>query len=265
MLYSTKELNKKTVKQMYDYAVGEELALLSNFNGTFWSDYITNHERFDKLFMKKFKTFQYFDQSGNEDETVGAVTLEFIENVYGFLLENEKRFNELYRIWVILDTDLPLGRNYDITEVMDKDTSRDIDTTKGQRVDSGSNTQGSRSDSNSFTKGQEINSVDNDVYGYNDSTGTPSSSSTETLGTRSDSGSFTKGQQIDSSSFTKGQQKDSLEESGTEDYTLHKYGVVYASPIDTVSKHERFWRSYKFYDLIFREICAEMLLVGREV
>lgn len=264
MFYTTKELNKKTVKQMYDYAVGEEIALLSNFNGTFWADYLDNYERFDKLFMKKFKTFQYFDQTGADTETVADITDEFTENVYGYLLENEKRYNELYRIWVLNDTDLPLGRNYDITETLDRDTGRDIDTTRGSRTDSGSNTMGSRSDSTSYTKGQEIDTVASDVYAFNSPTASPSSLVTDTQGTRQDSNSFTKGQQVDSSSFTKGQQKDTIKETGTEDYTRHRYGVVYASPIDSISKHDRFWRSYKFYDLVFREICAEMLLVGRE-
>ena len=265
MFYTTKELNKKTVKQMYDYASGEELALLSNYSGAFWLDYITNHERFDKLFMKKFKSFQYFDQTGDSDESVEDVTLEFIENVYGYLLENDKRYTELYRIWVISDTTLPLGRNYDITETFERETSRDAENVKGQRSDSGSNIMGSRTDNTTYNKGQEVDTVDIDIFGYNSSTESPSDKHTDTQGARQDTNAFTKGQQTDTSSFTKGQQTDSLEETGTEEYTRRKYGVVYASPIDTLTKHDRFWRSYKFYDLVFREICAEMLLVGREV
>ena len=212
--------------------------------------------------MKKFKTFQYFDQEGDED--VEDVTLDFIANVYGFLMANHKKYEELWRIQTISNADLPLGRNYDITETMDRDTTREVDTVEGQRVDSTEETLGARTDTRTFDKGEEEDVVDSDVYGYNSSNAVPSGKVTETSGERTDIDALVKGQQSNESEFTKGSQNNSLDESGTEDYTKRRYGVVLTSPLKLLEAQKDFWKNFNFYDIVFRDICAEMLLVGRE-
>lgn len=262
MIYSTKDKNKKTVAQMYDYAEEESLALLSAYTADFWADYRDNHADFDKLFMKKFKTFQYFDQTG--DENIEDVTLDFIENVYVFLMANDKKYSELWRIHTISNADLPVGRNYDITETLDRDTSRDVETVDGEREDSTDETLGARTDSRTINKGEQENIIASDVYGYNSSTPSPSGKSTETVGEREDSEGYVRGSQNNDSTFNKGEQTNTLEETGTEDYTKRRYGVVLTSPINLLEKHRDFWKNFSFYDMVFRDICAEMLLVGRE-
>ena len=262
MIYSTKEMNKKTVAQMYDYADEESLALLSAYTADFWADYRNNYAQFDRLFMKRFKTFQYFDQDGTED--IEDVTLDFIENVYMFLMANDKKYSELWRIHAISDTDLPIGRNYDITETMDRDTSRDVESVEGAREDSTEETLGSRADSRTITRGEQENVIDSDVYGFNSSTATPSGKSTETVGEREDTDDYTRGAQDNDSTFNKGEQTNTLEETGTEDFTRRRYGVVLTSPINLLEKHRDFWKTFSFYDMVFKDICAELLLVGRE-
>ena len=81
------------VAQMYEYAKSNNLELLSMFNADFWNDYITNSDRYDLLFKRKYKHFRYFDQDAySEDNTVEKVTREFIEEVYNHLGENKKRY-----------------------------------------------------------------------------------------------------------------------------------------------------------------------------
>ena len=43
---------------MYKYANANSLLLLSDFNATFWQDYIANHTRYDKLFRRLYYNFK---------------------------------------------------------------------------------------------------------------------------------------------------------------------------------------------------------------
>lgn len=243
----------KTVKDMYKYSSENTQKLLSDFNADFWADYKTNYARYDKLFCRLYRSWFYFLQE--HEETIAQITTNFTADVYAHLLLNEKKYSELYRINVIDDEKYSLLDNYDMTESMDRDTTSNNTNTYGQRSDS--DTYGSRSDSDSY--GAQSNSTTNTVAPYNNSNFQNDNKSEESIGNRSDS--HTKGSQSDS--HVKGQELDTLNNTGTEDYTLHRYGNIgVATATDMMAKARDFWTVWEFYEMIFRDIARELLMIG---
>lgn len=214
----------KTVNDMYKYASSNNLKLLSNYSSDFWAEYITNHEKYDKLFRRLYLSFKYFMQE--DDESISEITTDFIDDVYNHLLVNDRKYSELYRIHVLPDTDYSLTDNYSITEIMDKDTTSNDDNVYGSRTDTTDNTSTgyvAPYDSNNFSENTQV---------------------------------------VDDIDFTKGQQRDDLDNTYTEDYTLTRKGNIGVQTVsDMLEKHRKLWTSYEFYTLIFREICKELLLV----
>lgn len=227
------------VKEMSAYAKENDLKLLSDFDGDFWSDYIENSSDYDRAFTRMYKSYRYYDQEPfSEESTISEVTNNFIDAVHDYLLMNEKRFSELYRIKVLDDEDISLLNDYNITEVMDRTKVYDGDYVYGQRSDSTSDTIGSRSDD-----------VVNQKEGFNSSAFNDNSKRINT-----------QGQQINSSSVTKGQQTDTDDHTEDDDYTLTKSGSV-GNPYDNITKFQKVWTNFEFMQYIFRQICAELLLV----
>lgn len=234
-------MNWKTTKDMYNYAKDNNMKLLSNFSSltsTFWNEYIANYSRYDKIFSRMFYSFRYVFQE--EAEPISDIVTDFTEDVYNFLLINEKKFDELYRIKVVDDDDYSILDNYNVVETMDRDTT-----------DIGSHTDGARSDSSSYTSGSQLNTTDNKVSPYD----------TEEL---YNAGQIVDnvGQKLDSASNSKGEQINSHNVSGTEDYTLTRKGNIGVKTATEIMKeHKEFWSVYDFYVFIFKEISKEMLLV----
>lgn len=225
----------KTVKDMYKYSSENTQKLLSEFNADFWAAYKTNYATYDKLFCRLYRTWFYFLQE--HDETIAQITTNFTADVYAHLLLNEKKYSELYRINVVDDTKYSLLDNYDMTESMDRDTTSN-----------NTNTYGQRSDSDSY--GAQSNSTTTTVAGYNSSSFQNDNQVSESIGARSDG-------------HTKGSQEDTLNNTGTEDYTLHRYGNIgVATATDMMDKARRFWTVWEFYEMIFRDIARELLMIG---
>ena len=225
----------KTVKDMYKYASDNSSMLLSNYNSDWWKDYRDNYQRYDKIFLRFYRTWWYFQQEN--DQAISEITTDFTTEVYNHLMLNERKYAELYRIHVLPDEDYSLTNNYDMHEVMDKDTTS-----------SGSDTFGSRSDSDSY--GLQTVATERTISSYNDNTYQPDNNESSTLGSHQDS-------------HTKGAQSDSHSGSGTEDYTLHRYGNIGVMTVtDMLKKHEDFWTVWEFYEMIFRDIARELLMIG---
>lgn len=243
----------KTVNDMYKYAADNSVKLLSNYSADFWGDYRTNYALYDKLFCRLYRSWFYFLQE--KDEEISEITTDFAADVLAHLTLNDRKYSELYRIHVLPDDDYSLTNNYDMHEEMDKDTTSNNTNTYGQRSDS--DTYGSRSDSDSY--GAQSNSTTNTVAPYNSSNFQNDNKSDESIGNRSDS--HTKGSQSDS--HVKGQQSDTLNNTGTEDYELHRYGNIGVMTVtDMLKKHDDYWTHYEFYEKIFRDIARELLMIG---
>lgn len=222
---------------MYKYATDNNLLLLSNFNATFWQDYITNHTRYDKLFRRLYYNFKYFMQEcDSELDDISEITTEFIDDVYNHLMANKKKYEELYRIHVITDEDYSITDNYHITETMDRDTTSNNANTYGARTDGD-------------TIGEQTNTTESDVSPYDNESYYNEGKITNVFGARTDS-------------HTKGSQIDALNNTGTEDYTMTRRGNIgVQTGTEMLDKHNRYWDKYKFYEYIFACICADLLLV----
>ena len=216
----------KTTHDIYKYNKDNNLKMLSDYPSDFWSEYRTNHDKYDRVFDRMFMSFKYCFQ--NEEEDTVDIANNFREDVYNHLLMNDKKYSELYRVQVIPDTNYSLTDNYDVTETMDKDISDNndntygartdtIEETEGSRTDTIEETEGSRNDSSSVTEGErtdsrtldvgsQTNNTIHSVAPYDSSTFNNESKDDETKGTRTDTEETVKGEQYNYSSMTKGSQ-----------------------------------------------------------
>lgn len=225
----------KTVKDMYKYADDNNIKLLSGYAADFWKEYRDNYQRYDNLFCRYFRSWWYFLQEHDED--IDDIVNNFVIDVYSHLMINDKKYSELYRIHVVDDAKYSLLDNYDMTEEMDRDTTSNNTNNYGERTDGD-------------TIGAQSNTQTRTVAPFDSSTFNNESEVSESLGARSDG-------------HTKGAQEDTLNNTGTEDYTLHRYGNIgVATATDMMDKARKFWTIWEFYEMIFRDIARELLVIG---
>ena len=218
----------KNVNDMWKESVANESPLLSNYPADFWEYYRSNYVRLDALFRQMFLSFTYFLQ--DNDETLSTITDNFTNAVYNHLLLNHKKYEELFRVEVLQDTDYNFNRNYDISESFSGTSSGTHSDTLGSRNDSSSISYGERSDSKSTTQGQRTDNTTFTAGSRNDSTTinngahndslehdvSPDDSESfynhkkdvNTYGAKQDTTQFSQGQQQDTTAFTKGSESD---------------------------------------------------------
>ena len=228
------------VEDMYKYAKQNSLKLLSDYSATFWEDYVENSARYDKQFMRMYKSYRYYMQNpyDKDNETVADITEDFIDAVYMHLKMNDKKYSELYRMNVLDDNSLSPLVDYNIVETMD-----------GTKVYEGTFVDGQRSDSSSTTLGSREDTSVQQIEGFN-SVGFDNSDKTTN----------TSGQQLNSGSNTKGQQTNTDDHTEDNDYVLTKTGNV-QNPYETLKKFKAVWSDFDFMNYIFKNICADLLLV----
>lgn len=250
----------KTTHEIYKYNKDNNLKMLSDYPSDFWSEYRTNHDKYDKVFDRMFMSFKYCFQ--NEEEDTVDIANNFREDVYNHLLMNDKKYSELYRVQVIPDTNYSLTDNYDVTETMDKDISDNNDNVYGSRTDTVEETEGARTDEVETVTGSQTDDTTHKVAPYDSSDFSNNTKDEEVKGQRTDTEELSKGQQVNETESTKGSQTDSLERTYTEDYTLHRKGNIGVMTVsDMLKKHKDFWDMWSFYEYIFKEICKELLLI----
>ena len=227
----------RNVNDMYNYASQNSLKLLSDYSAEFWADYNENYEEYDKIFKRMFKSYVYYDQDITGDNPVSDVTEEFIDAVKGFLFINNKRFSELYKLYVSEEELNPYYNQY-IRQ-----------TRTGSRLLESESVLGSRTDSSSVTSGQRTDTSTNQVMTFNSADFVDASKVTNA-----------KGQEIDSTSATKGSETDTQEVNETSGGTVIMQGAT-SSITDNARKFKDMWSGYEFYTYIFKEICKEFLLI----
>ena len=245
---------------MYESAVLKDTALLSTYSGDFWNEYIQNHKEYDRLFMRMFKSFKYFLQDGSE--SIDVVLTNFTEDVKLHLMVNSKKYSELYRTYIVNDTDYMLLDNYNVKESMNKQNSYEGSDVLGKRDDVTNDTIGAITTNTTSTIGEQTNSEIKKVSPYDSNNFNNESGTDSNFGTRSDSGNTTTNEHTDNLTFTKGQQTDSHSNNSIESYELTRKGNIgVQTGADMLKKHDSFWTSYEFYTMIFKDICKELLLV----
>lgn len=272
----------KTVNDMYNYTKTVSNRLLSDYSAEFWEEYKKEYERYDALFRRMFYSFRYYMQE--EDESIASIASNFSADVYNHLMMNDKKYSELYRIHVIPDENYSITDNYNVTEKMSKDTSNDSSDTYGERTDitadelgekteTTNTTIGSKTDTNVLNTGSQTTTGTNTIAGFNSSDFENDKKLTQNVGERTDNtttvngeqnnkATVVSGSQNNKSTFQKSTQTDTHTGIGKEEYTLTKVGNIGVKTVTAVmEEHTEFWSKWDFYSMIFKEICAELLLI----
>ena len=174
-----------TVNDMYKDARSSNAPLLSNYEGSFWSEYISDFSNYDRVFNRLYKSFEYFLQE--EDDSVSECRSNFTEDVKCLLIANSKKYSELYRTYKIDDSIYSLTDNYDVTETYSGNKLTNIESRLGSRTDNTktSDVIGSKTDSieNTDIIGAITNTetMNNGAKNTNENT-TYGSGSSETVG-----------------------------------------------------------------------------------
>ena len=275
-------------------AVGTGESLLpTGTDFDFWEGtYEANTAVYDREFARRFTTFEYFDFL--DADTIAEARENFHADVLSILTFNQKRYAEMYRVFLVEDADDPITYNYDMiettgaqhteTEYGATSETKGAETfTKGEETF----TKGSQTitkGAETFTKGSQENIVGattntHSVAPYNVSTLTAESSDavtaqTNTEGQRED----TEGQRIDTDGQridTEGQRIDTnaartdtalahTDQTDTDEWTLTRRGNIGTqTAADILRLHTAYWtEQYKFMELIFNDIAKQLLMCG---
>ena len=220
-----------SINQIWKHDKEASTPMLSNYNAEWWSDYVTDYDKYDAVFRRLYYSFYPFMQGS--DEELSDVCTNFTADVRNLLMVHAQEFAQLYRVQELELDAYGITDNYDMTETLDKDTSESI---------------GARQDGYSDTLGAQQNSSTGKVSPYDSENFYNDNSIATNVGQRSDSGTASKGSQSNS---------------GSEDYTLTRKGNIGVSTsTDVMGKHVAFWEGFNFYHYVFGVIAKELLTVN---
>lgn len=204
---------KNRVDEIYKYCSEENVPMLSSYDSDFWEVYIENYQYFDKLFMKTYRKFVAFS---SDEDTVEENAVDWIEDVYSWLIANDKRYSELWRLQELEDTDYSVLEPYKVTETHSGTVSKSGSDNMGAKTDTKNSTLNygatsasddnsyvhgarSESDSESMSYGRDVTSTDTDsiigsqdntnenkVSAFNEGNYSPKDYQEQNLGTRED-------------------------------------------------------------------------------
>ena len=200
----------------------------------FYDLYKSNIRVFDERFYTMFSSFRYFkelddfivESYGDSANPVYVQLDVFQKSVYSFLLSNSKRYNELFRTYEVQDSEYMLLDNYNVTETTTRSRDESVTT------------------ESSATTGAQTDTVETKVAPFDSETYHNERQTNDNIGSRNDTGS--------SNSATNESENQTITKKGN-------IGVQTGS--DMLTKHNDFWRSYEFFDVIFKDIASELLLV----
>lgn len=208
-----------------------------------WSDFWANtyfanegsYEAYDREFARRYKNFRYFDFL--DADNMGDTIENFWYDVTSILQLNQKKYQEMYRIFVLSDEDMPITYNYDMTEQTGAQKQTSV---KGSQE----NTYGARTD----TIGQIENT--HSVAPFN--TTTPQTDSQDITAQRQD----TTGTHTD----TEGSRTDTVD---TNAWTLTRRGNIGTqTAADVAGTFVKFFdNDFKFMLMIFEDICKQLLMI----
>lgn len=247
-------------------AVGTGESLLpTGTDFDFWEEtYEANTAVYDREFARRFTTFEYFDFM--DADTIAEARENFHADVLSILTFNQKRYAEMYRVFLVEDADDPITYNYDMIETTGAQHSETeygaTSETKGEETF----TKGAET----FTKGSQSNTVGaitttHSVAPYNvqtltaeSSDGTTQQSNTE--GQRED----TEGQRIDTNGARTDTALAHTDQFDADEWTLTRRGNIGTqTAADILRLHTSYWtEQYKFMELIFNDIAKQLLMCG---
>lgn len=224
------------VREMYDDAKSNARPLLSSYDKAFWSEYILNYARYDKLFRNMYKSFRYYDQNPFDNTTIGDITDEFIDAVYLHLMANDKKYSELFKLYQLNDQNML--NDFYVEEI-----------TSGGKTTNGSYVGGSRTDTTEDVYGAKSGVQENKIAAFNSTDYVKNNKTEYSDDTYTDTGQYVKGSQTDT---------EHREEVANNTTTTRGFKD---NPSKNAREFIKTWNSYEFYLYIFKQIAKELLLV----
>lgn len=224
------------VKELYLESQDSSTDLFPSPAFTFWTGVYTGTDKavIDREFARRFSGFIYYDFMG-ADTATDSLT-DFKADVTSILTFNKKRYEEMYRVFLVLDDDDPITYNYDMTETTGK---QHTETKYGEMT---------------FTKGEQENTNgelkdSHNVAPYNSLTATMPESEDITA-----EQTVTEGERED----TTGEHTDEYD---SDEWTLTRKGNIgVQTAADILRIHTDYWtEKYKFLQLIFDDISKQLL------
>jgi len=242
----------KTVFSLYK-ALGTGEKLLPTITGFDWWErsYTANATALDREFARRYRNFRYYDFLEDRDTTDAESLLDFKADVLSILTLNQKKYAELFRIYIIADNDMSLTYNYDM-----------IETTGAQHSETNYGAHEYEYGGTSETKGEQTNTYGaqtdtHSVAPFNTATPAVESQDTTQQYTNTD------GSRTDTSLAHTDTDKAHKDEYDSNEWTLTRRGNIgVQTGADIARIFENFWLNNKFMQLIFEDICKQLLLVG---
>lgn len=216
--------------------IGESL-LPTGTDFDFWEEtYEANTAVYDREFARRYTSFEYFDFM--EADTIAEARENFHADVLSILTFNKKRYEEMYRVFLVEDEDDPITYNYDMTETTGAQHTSSVKGEQTNTTGAQENTTGAQTDTHN-------------VAPYN--SGTLTAESSDVSGSRTDN--F--GERED----TDGERTDTYD---SDEWTLTRKGNIgVQTAADILRLHTQYWtETYKFFNLIFDDIAKQLLMVG---
>lgn len=285
----------QTIKDIYDYRREDNSPMLSPFEPAgdidFWKPYRDNFPYFDRLFMKKYRSWFPMDQEGDIEE----VAIDFAYDVKSWLMINTKRYAELYRIETIPDDEkYSLTDNVFEHEVVETEFGKTVTFNKGEQEikDEGSTNYALHETTDNRTLSYGLHETETGVtenLGATEKTTENSTSAFNESGYTAVDKSVVSDDAIENGTTTEfsdkahedtdnrtiqskahkdetentrtdGAREDTTEDSGTETVTRDRAGNVGIKDVAQILEdQQRMWVNFAYYDFIFSEITRELL------
>lgn len=212
----------KKILDLYKSLNAGETLLPTSTNFTWWDlVYYPNSSVYDREFARRYGDFRYYDFL--EAETDAEAKQDLKADILSILTLNQKKYAEMYRIFMLTDQDMPITYNYDMTETTGAQHS---ESKYGEKE----NTKGQQSDQH---KVAPMNSI------------TPQVDSEDV-----------EGQRID----TEGEHTDEFD---SDAWTLTRKGNIGTqTAADVANSFMKFFDKYKYMEMIFEDIAKELLMIG---
>ena len=242
-------MSRTKIIDMYKHCVDNDnvpllTPLVNESEDPVWYDFWANtynvgddtYMAYDREFARRYADFEYEDFLDASE--MSDIMTDFWTDIYSLLQLNQKKYQEMYRIFLLTDEQMPVTYNYDMTETTGKQTTT---FDKGQEQD----TIGQRQD----TIGEITDT--HKVAPFNSNTAQVESSDTTSSHTD------TIGQHID----TYGTRKDTTT---ADEWTLTRKGNIGTqTAADVANSFVKFFdNNFKFMLMIFEDIIKQMLYIG---
>ena len=208
-----------------------------------WYDFWANtyfatedgYKAYDREFARRYRNFFYYDFL--EADNVSDALEDFWYDVVSIMQLNQKKYQEMYRIFVLSDNDMPITYNYDMTETTGAQKQTSV---KGSQE----NTFGARTDT--------IGAIDSTHKVAPFNTTTPQTDSQDITAQRQD----TTGTHTD----TEGTRTDTVD---TNAWTLTRRGNIGTqTAADVAGSFVKFFdNNFKFVLMIFEDVCKQLLMI----